>query len=517
MTAGVYDALSCFDIYHSTEQRSAAGGGAGWDVFATGDTSDAGETVTATKALGYAPVYQAVSRISGDVAKLPLGIYKRVKGGKELQRNHAVFPIIQLMGRANPSVSAFKFWRRLMAQALLWNNGWAWIERSASGRPIGLYNLLSDRTGYGRDKKTGQLCVHTEVGGKLWQLLPDDVIHVEGVSIDCEAGESILRLFRHDFGLALAARKFKSKFFKGNANLGGILMVPPGSNPDNVRKVRNKLDAKMSGESNESFKTLVLRDGYKWLGTQVDPQKASVSSIDEDGIRSVAQMYNLDPSLFGLKSSVSYNSREMAKQDYHESALSPWLVGIKSECQLKLLSDAEREADTHLIDYNINAMQWTDAKTRAEIASKGIQSGRYSPNETRSWENMNAYDGGDVWYQPLHLATVGKSADDEYEGEPDEDPETDDTERSLHRTLMVETLTRMHGRLHGQARKHADYASNMAANRSICESMLSTPAAIARVNVASVLDAYDTWMRDADDNWDAVRVSIPKFVEALLK
>ncbi|WP_417745074.1 phage portal protein [Rosistilla oblonga] len=491
------------------------GTGKGWEVFAADGQSDAGEPVSAKKALGYAPVYQAVSRISGDVAKLPLGVYRRVAGGKELQRKHPVFRLIQLMGKANPQVSAFKFWRRLMSQALLWNNGWAWIERSASGKPIGLYNLLSDRTTYGRTRD-GRLCVHTEVGGRLWELRTDDVLHIEGVSIDGESGEELVRLFRHDFGLALAARKFKSKFFKGGANLGGILMVPPNANPDNVKKVRSNIDKKFSGDS-DSFKTLVLRDGYKWLGTQVDPEKASVSSINEDGIRSVAQMYNLDASIFGLKSSVSYNSRETAKQDYHDSALTPWLVGIKSECTLKLLSDEEQAEDSHLIDYNINAMQWTDASTRAEIATKGINSGRYSPNETRSWENMNAYDGGDVWYQPLHMTTVGTNADDEYEGEPDADPETDDTARSLHRQLLVETLTRMHGRLHGQARKHADYRSNFNANRDVCRSMLSTPCAIAGLNVDTVLDVYDSYKSNSTEgDWDIVRDSIPEMAKAIL-
>ena len=46
------------------------------DIF--GDFStDTGERVNAKGALSLAPVYQAVSLISGDVAKIPLNVYRR--------------------------------------------------------------------------------------------------------------------------------------------------------------------------------------------------------------------------------------------------------------------------------------------------------------------------------------------------------------------------------------------------------------------------------------------------------
>ncbi len=55
------------------------------------------------------------------------------------------------------------------------------------------------------------------------------------------------------------------------------------------------------------------------------------------------------------------------------------------------------------LDYNINALMWADSKTRSEIANTGIQNGRFNPNETRAWENLNPYDGGNEFYRPLNL------------------------------------------------------------------------------------------------------------------
>jgi len=50
-----------------------------WEaVFNDSFGTDSGVSVTAEKALMYAPFYRAVQLISGDVAKLPRPVYRRV-------------------------------------------------------------------------------------------------------------------------------------------------------------------------------------------------------------------------------------------------------------------------------------------------------------------------------------------------------------------------------------------------------------------------------------------------------
>lgn len=376
--------------------------------FLHGTTDDAGVAVTARTALGYAPLYQAVSMISGDEAKLPKGVYQRTDRGRKLYDKHMVHKRINLYGMANPQVSAYKFWRRMDLSALLWGNGYAYIDRDGAGRVLGLYNLLPDRTTPYR--RNGELWYMTEVGGKM-EAIPDyHIYHIEGLCLDGLAGANMVRLFREDFGIALARRRFTAKFFKNNMTAGGILGAPPSAKPDAIRKVQKQMNEKFSGVNNDNaFKTVVLRDGYKWFSTQVDPEKAQLQEMDEQQARNVARMFNLHPSRLGVVGSTSYNSQEMAKQDYHDGALSHWLISHKSECNTKLLSEDERDNQDLYIDYNINALLWTDAKTRSEIANTGIQNGRFNQNETRAWENLDAYDGGDTYYRPLNLEPVGQA------------------------------------------------------------------------------------------------------------
>lgn len=369
--------------------------------------SSSGESVTPRTAMSIPAFYQAVTKISGDVAKLPLAVYGRqADGGRVLLRDNHAFKRINLIGMANDEINTYKFWRRLMVQSLIYNNGYAWIDKNGRGEVLGLYNLLSDRTTPARSK--GKQYFVTEVGGRLVRLEASEVLHIEGPSLDCFQGEDVVKLFRDLIGQSLAKRKFGSRFFKNGMTAGGVLGVPPGAKPETVKKLQASIREKYSNTDN-AFKTLVLRDGFKWFSTQVDPQKAQMVEWTEQDAREIARIFNMKAGMLSVEGSTSYNADEMAIRDYYDSTLSHWLINIRSEGNAKLRTQQERDSDSTYLDYITNALLWADAKTRSEIASTGITNGRFSPNETRAWENLNPYEGGDTFYQPLNIQPVGTS------------------------------------------------------------------------------------------------------------
>ena len=376
------------------------------EAFGLGsDTTVAPVTVNQRTALGYAALYQAVSMVSGDSAKLPLNVYRKSSTGRTVEAKHPTHRVIGMHSMPNPEVNGFKFWRRFYTSACLWGNAFAWIDRNNRGDVIGLYQLLPDRTYL--ERKGGVLyCRYQSAGGtRTFDLA--DVLHVEGLSIDGIQGENLIRAFRQDFTIALSAKNFLARFFKNNMTAGGVLQAKPGTKPETIRKMEKRIEENFSG-SDKAFRTLVLRDNFVWHATQVDPQKAQLSDIKDDNARDVARMFNIAPSRLGLKDSISFNSEEMARQNYHDGALSHLLLATSCEATTKLLTQKERDEGLY-IEHNINALLWADAITRSTIASIGIQCGRFSPNETRSWENLDGYPGGDTYYVPLNVAGVGQS------------------------------------------------------------------------------------------------------------
>lgn len=390
-----------------------------WEELGLSESSDAGEYVNAASALTCPAVWQAIGMISGDVSKIPLEIYARAGDGREPAYDHPAWLLVsQAYGRANPETSSLAFWRRLLVHALLWPRGWAWIDRDRTGRPIGLYNLLPDRTWYAR--VADRLWVVSDVGGRLEAFDTADVLAIENVSIDESDSFGPLKAARHNIGLQLAHRKFNSRFYSHGCHAGGILQVPPGAQDKAIKKVRDSIERHRSG-GDESFRALVLRDGFKWHQTTVSPDDAQAGETAEAEVRNVARFYRMSPSRLGVKESISYNSEEAARRAYHDETLSYWLTAIKSECNLKLLTEDQRIRRTHYCDYNVAALLWADTQTVMAVGAQGVQWGIFNRDEVRSWFNLNPIPGGagQQFLQPLNMTAAGADPSGQTQGDPD--------------------------------------------------------------------------------------------------
>ena len=255
-----------------------------------------------------------------------------------------------------PEVSAFKFWRRLYVHALLWGNGYAWIEYNNAGKPMALYNLLPDRTCakrvVGRDGQVRlayETEVSTPVGPRLETLPPEQVFHIEGVATDNLAGCDITQKLKNAWAVGLALERHTAKFFKNGARLGGILEIPNTFSRTAAKTLEEGFTKKHTGPENW-FKVAILRDGAKFHSTTVSPEAAKVSEANEDQVRQVARSFNLPPSKLGLADSASYGSKSEDNQAYLDQTLNVWLCAVADECRSKLLTEAQRQANTHYFE-----------------------------------------------------------------------------------------------------------------------------------------------------------------------
>ncbi len=383
-----------------------------WEgVFGSSGKSGSGITVTHKKALSIPAVWQAVGKISGDVAKLPLDLYFRT-GENSRERADSAPAQLLVRRRANEEVTAKKFWRRFMVHMLLWNRAYAFIDRNGRGEPMGLYNLLPDRT-YS-ERVNGRLGFVTEVDGKLEGIPARDVLHVEGISINNLDGCDLIEQARNSLGLALAAEGFASKFFANGAQPGGILELPATM----TKKARDNIETgwkkKYEGESNW-FKTVILRDGAKFHEVTVDAERSQMHELREDQVREVARIFNLSPSRLGLSDSVSYNSKSEDAQDYLDSTLQIHLELIADECWAKLLTNAQQA--NHFFEHNTRSLLRMNTQSRFEVYRQGFEMGVLSPNEIRSKENMNPREGGDDYYLTANVLPVSGGVAVEMEGE----------------------------------------------------------------------------------------------------
>lgn len=345
-------------------------------------------SLTVERLAGYPPVAQAVGMIAGDCASLPLSVYRRVgDGDRAKQVNHEAQGLISLHEDSLEQDTVFDLWFDFFYDALIRGLGLLWIDRSGI-RPVGLYRLDPDSW---RPVRVN--------GRKYWVnygsppiVIPDvDIIHHSGVRLDGLHPTSPIRRYAETFRVGTNLQRFASSFFENGAHVGGILKAPAGAGEKAIDNVEEGVRAKANPLN--WFKTLILRDGFEWIKTSVDPKDAMVNELDETETRHVAQIYNIPPSRLGLKDSVAYNSLEQEEKRYLRSTCGPHLIRVRSQCKKKLLRPSEQQ--THFIDYLIDALQWTDGAARANIATQGIQAGWLQRNEVRRWHNLPSIEGLD--------------------------------------------------------------------------------------------------------------------------
>jgi HK97 family phage portal protein len=357
-----------------------------WDAFFGGADTDAGVKVNHKKALKYSAVWQAVSLISGDVARLPLNVYQYVgdEGDRKIDSMHAAYRLVRR--RANRESSAFRFWRNVMVHALIWNNAYVFIDRDGRDNPLELLHLLPDRTA--PERKNRKRFYVTEVAGKLEPIDAKNVLHFHGISTDCMEGLDLVKHAREDIALALAARGFASKFFKHGVRTGGILELPAGMSKPSRDKIEEGFKKHHEGPDNW-FKTVILREGAKFHSTSIAPGEGQMTETREQQVREVARFYNLSPSRLGIREGGGYNSLYADNQSYLDNTLAPWLEEIASECWMKLLSEEEQTSESRYFEHNTNKLLTMSPLERHQIYSIGLRNRMYRPNECRRFENLN--------------------------------------------------------------------------------------------------------------------------------
>lgn len=374
------------------------------EIF-NGNVSGGGISVSPERALAIAPVFQAINLISGDVAKLPLNIYKRTPEqgdkGRVIDENHPGQRLLKY--RPNAEMSAFKFWRRMMTHALLWSNAYALIERDETGKPISLLPLLPDRTSPHRTK-AGVLFYVSEIGGELKGFAASNILHLEQVSVNGLADCQLIYKARESFALSIAAENFASKYFSNGGRIGGILEMPAGMQKQGADNLESGFRKTYEG-LDTSFKTVILRDGAKFHQAQFTPEQTQMVAARTQQVKEVARWFNIPPHKLGDDSNASYNSLEQENRSYLNHCLSAWLKTIESECYLKILAPMEQESNSHFIEFNVGALIAADIATQYQIYRTGIEAGILSPDEVRAMQNLNPRPDkmGSKYLRPLNM------------------------------------------------------------------------------------------------------------------
>lgn len=367
---------------------------------------DADGAVGVEKALSYAALWRGVRLLSSAVGKLPLVTYRKIStpwgDGKERASDHPAYNL--LCYRPSPAYSAYTFKETLMAHALLKGNGYAYVFRDQFGKPVEIVILNPDRV--------TPLLYNSEpwyllkVGSEERRLPGCDVLHLKGLGWNGLEGFDVLSLLSEQVSFGLNLRAYGVAFFDNSARASVVLVHPGKLDKKAVDNIRDSWERMHQGVSN-AHRTAVLMEGMTVEQLSTSAADAELMAQREFELREVANILCVPPHKLGDPNRTSYSSLEQENQAFLDDSLDPWLVNLEQECREKLLTEAEKADVTAYIEFLRSALVRADMAARFNTYAIGITNGILNPNEARSRENLNPYEGGDVYKTPLNTAPAG--------------------------------------------------------------------------------------------------------------
>ena len=422
-------------------------------VLSVDSASSAGVSVTPETALGYPAVWRGVNIRAGTVGRLPLNVLKRVGVGKEIDQKHPAQVLLSNRPNSEQTPKAFK--TLLESHAILSGGGFALIVRDDFGQPIELIPL--DPESVMPFRENGRLGYSLVNGGQMSVELPENILHIKGLSWDGINGLGIADVLKESIGLGLAAQKWQSVFFKNGAAPQTVIELP-GSlrNKEAVERFRAMWGKRHKGIDN-AHQPALLENGAQLKSFSVSPNDAEMLATREFEIKQVASMIGISSHYLGDPTRTSFASLEVENRNFLRDLQDP-LTNWESECKSKLLSPAEKERNSHVIEFDKEQVERPDLTTFTSALIAQVHNGLLTLDEARDKMNMPPLPNGEgqVFRIPLNMGTIG---DEPTEEELPADEPVDDDVALAAAAVLKKALERAAERIAADAKtraKHGD-------------------------------------------------------------
>lgn len=165
----------------------------------------------------------------------------------------------------------------------------------------------------------------------------------------------------------------------------------------------------------QAHRTAILEEGMKLNAFSVTPADAELLKEREFEIREVAAWFGVPAHKLGDTTRTSFASLEQENQSYLNQSLDPWLVKFEMQARDKLLTERQKQADSHVVEFLRAALVQVDMTARFAGYSSGLNAGWMNVDEVRERENLNPLpDGaGQNFWRPANVVVVGEDVEDD--------------------------------------------------------------------------------------------------------
>ena len=359
-----------------------------------------------SKAMLLSTVYRCVEVISDSVAQLPLEPYKIDADGYRLKfTSHPSYRILNK--EPNNRMTRFTFIKTLVVSTLLKGNGFAYIERDNKGNAIALHYIPSELVTIIPPTTIGENMMYN-VTGLSNSVESCNMIHILNFSYDGITGISTLSHAKNTLGLAMDSESHASGFFKGGANLAGILTVQSTLTSKQKQDLKTSWQTAFSPTTGQPNGVAVLEGNMEFKPITVNPSDAQLLETREFNVIDICRFFGVSPvKAFDLSKS-SYSTVEATNLSFLTDTLSPLLEKIELEFERKIYKPSEKESID--VRFDTSRLLRADKQSLANYYSTLFNIGVVSLNEIRKELDLASVEGGDNHFVQVNLMEVNKAA-----------------------------------------------------------------------------------------------------------
>lgn len=356
------------------------------------------------QALSIAAVYRCVQLLSDSVAGLQLQ-YLRSKDGRYLVDEGSPYHYL-LSVQPQPELSIYGFWSETMRQILMKGNAYIYPRR-IKGEVTDL--VLCHRNTVSHDVINNKYTINDPYNGVYGTFDESEIIHLYIHSSDGRRGESVISHARRTLTIATVGDEETASRFANGGNVRGIVTNDKSAvgfgeyQDEELEKTARDIDDRFRGG-----------DRIVSLPGQVDFKQISLSSTDMQflesrkfTVREVCRFFGVHPSFVFDDTSTNYKSAESANVAFLTMTLDPILKRIEAEFTRKLIPQSL--CCKRIFRFDRRGVYSLDLEAKADYQKKTIESGVYTVNDWRRFENQPTVEGGDTVYISTNLAPLGSS------------------------------------------------------------------------------------------------------------
>lgn len=353
-----------------------------------GKRTKSGAVITDKKAMCIPIVWSCVKILTESVSGLPLKLYNDAGEKRSLapsSRN------TRLLKKPNPYITWLNFCKAMVANMALRGNGYALIDRSATGEWLGLSPLSADSVEVDTED---DLIYWVTLGGNRFPVSPENMLHFKIFSMDGIVGLSPVEYMAESMGLAKTAQDWSSRFMRKGGFTGGYVIYEQFLTKTQQEQVQAKFPDVRAADTEDIGKMAILQGNPKIVPaglSQKDSQFIESQQFQEEALAGIwgVPLYLANRA---SKTSIMGSNLEQQTSGFVMFGLSPYIKAIEDELNDKLFSDT-----TLFVEFIVEGLLRGDSAARAAYYRAALGgsggSGWMAIDEVREKENLPPLGG----------------------------------------------------------------------------------------------------------------------------